>query len=327
LIYDAVRFAQAFNDPIADHPLSVYYSALPFVPIHSTLFQTFHDRNIFSVVVAGFETSWSPLLRIIPGYPEPVVAFSRDGTRVACGSFKKCLDIRVLDLTSGLDVVSPLHGEGNGITSLTFSHDGSRMVSGDRQGIITMWDAVSGRKAFQLHAAHKYGVYLVEFSPDGQRFVSGSSNDGRGFSTPSSTNPDNLLPHFSELQVWDASSGIQLLHLNTAAPLAFSPDGAQFVLVYGINIIDVYETSSGQLLATSLPSGNTNHKFDYNDVIVVVWALDGVHIVIGSNHDGITIWNAASRTKIRSLELAQGLTRWVSHCVWGWQPQLPHLHL
>ena len=308
LVYDAVRFAQAFNDPIADHPLSVYYSALPFVPIHSTLFQTFHDRNLFPVVVAGFEMSWSPLLRVISGYPDSVAAFSRDGTQVACGSFKKCLDIRVLDLASGLDVLSPLQAESNGITSLTFSHDGSRIASGDCEGIITMWDALSGHKIFQLHAAHKCVVYLVEFSPDGQHFVSRTSNDGHRFSTPSPTDSDSLFPHFSELQLWDTSSGIELLHLNTASPLAFSPDGAQFVLVHGINIIDIYNTSSGQSLAKPLPLDNINHEFDTNDVVQVVWTPDSLNIIIGSNHLGIIVWNAESQTKIQGLELAQGLT-------------------
>jgi len=81
---------------------SVYYSALPFAPKHSTLYRIFHDRNAFPDVVAGFEKSWRPsFLHIISvdGLKD-AVAFSPDGKRVAVAWASY---IRVLDLTSGSD--------------------------------------------------------------------------------------------------------------------------------------------------------------------------------------------------------------------------------
>src|SRR6202044_1484100 len=106
LVEDACRFVQAFMDPIADHPLSVYYSALPFTPIHTNLFRTFHDRLSFPTIVRGFETSWSPLLLVFLGHSSRIAsaAFSRDGTRVACGSWPDISGeptTRVWDLRSG----------------------------------------------------------------------------------------------------------------------------------------------------------------------------------------------------------------------------------
>jgi hypothetical protein len=123
LVHDACRFAEAFHDTIPYHPLSVYYSALPFAPKHSTLYQIFHDRNAFPDVVAGFEKSWRPsLLHIISvdGLKD-AVAFSPDGKRVAVAWASY---IRVLDLTSGSDALSPLRNR----STVAFSHVGSRIV-------------------------------------------------------------------------------------------------------------------------------------------------------------------------------------------------------
>jgi WD40 repeat protein len=305
LVHDAYRFTQAFSDTIAYHPLSVYFSALPFAPVHSSLYQIFHDRNAFPEVVAGLEKSWPSCLRTIPVQPAPqVVAFSPDRTRVAVVSGAS--NIGILDLTSGLDAVSPMHYQRTIIKSIAFSRDGSRIASGDARGTIKLWDAISGRETLMLHEAHKHSVYLVEFSPNGRHFISCSSNDGRGFIILP-LDIDDLPPcrdgtfcsMFSELLIWDVSSDVALLRLDTAAPLAFSPDGTRFVLAYGFNRIGLYDTSSGELLTKSL--GNSHRGFEDFEITSVVWTLDGLYIVTGSSWDGITVWNADSQTKIHSL--------------------------
>jgi WD40 repeat protein len=257
LVHDAYRFTQAFSDTIAYHRLSVYFSALPFAPVHSSLYKIFHDRNAFPDVVAGFEKSWPSCLRTITVQPVPqIAAFSPDRTRVAVVS--NVANIGTLDLTSGSNYVSPMHNHRSAIRSVAFSRDGSRIAAGDATGTIKIWDAISGRETLTLHAAHKHGIDLVEFSPDGRHFISCASNDGRGFvilpleldALPPCR--DIFCSMFSELLIWDMSSGVTLLRLDTAAPLAFSPDGTRFVLAYGFNRIGLYDTSSGELLTKSL---------------------------------------------------------------------------
>jgi len=46
LVRDACRFAQTFAKSFEDHPLLVYFAALPFAPTNSIIYQKFHDKEL-----------------------------------------------------------------------------------------------------------------------------------------------------------------------------------------------------------------------------------------------------------------------------------------
>ena len=71
------------------------------------------------------------------------------------------------------------------VTSVAFSPDGKRIVSGSGDQTLKVWDAASGQETLTL-AGHTERVTSVAFSPDGERIVSGSG--------------DNTL------RLWDATS-------------------------------------------------------------------------------------------------------------------------
>ena len=52
--------------------------------------------------------------------------------------------VRVWDAVSGECVLGPLEGHTDGVNSVSFSGDGSRIVSGSRDNTMRVWDAVSG---------------------------------------------------------------------------------------------------------------------------------------------------------------------------------------
>ncbi|KIO01524.1 hypothetical protein M404DRAFT_149834, partial [Pisolithus tinctorius Marx 270] len=83
-----------------------------------------------------------------------------------------------------------LQGHTGFVTSVAFSPDGNRIVTGSEDNTVRVWDAKSGDQIGNPLEGHTWGVTSVAFSPDGNRIVSGSQ--------------DNTV------RVWDAKSGDQI---------------------------------------------------------------------------------------------------------------------
>ena len=62
---------------------------------------------------------------------------------------------------------------GEEITSVAFSPEGKRIVTGGPFGILRIWDATTGQETLAIKG-HTAQVASVAFSPDGKRIVSGS---------------------------------------------------------------------------------------------------------------------------------------------------------
>ena len=68
-----------------------------------------------------------------------------------------------------------LTGHDSYVTSVAFSPDGQRIVSGSADKTVKIWDANSGEE-LQTLTGHDDDGWSVAFSPDGQRLVSGSAD-------------------------------------------------------------------------------------------------------------------------------------------------------
>jgi WD40 repeat protein len=62
------------------------------------------------------------------------------------------------------------------VTSVAFSPDGHRIVSGSNDLTLRLWDADTGQPIGAPFTGHTNWVTSVAFSPDGQRVVSGSND-------------------------------------------------------------------------------------------------------------------------------------------------------
>ena len=80
--------------------------------------------------------------------------------------------VRLWDAASG-EELAVLKGHESSVSSVVFSPDGSRIVSGSGDNTVRIWDADSGEELALLRG-HQSGVSSAVFSPDGSRIVSGS---------------------------------------------------------------------------------------------------------------------------------------------------------
>ena len=103
-------------------------------------------------------------------------------------------------------------GHSSFVTSVAFSPDGTKIVSGSVDNTVRVWDANTGALYATLEG-HSDWVTSVAFSPDGTKIVSGSD--------------DNTV------RVWDANTGTLYAtlegHSRRVTSVAFSPDGTKIV--------------------------------------------------------------------------------------------------
>ena len=68
-------------------------------------------------------------------------------------------------------------GHTDWVTSVAFSPDGTRIVSGSGDETVRVWDADRGVQIGSPLQGHTHWVRSVAFSPDGTRIVSGSGDE------------------------------------------------------------------------------------------------------------------------------------------------------
>jgi WD40 repeat protein len=170
-----------------------------------------------------------------------------------------------------------LQGHSNTVKSVSFSPDGSRIVSGSWDNTVMVWDTQTGQLALTLEG-HSYPVSSVSFSPDGKQIVSGSY--------------DNTL------KVWDAEIGKETLtfggHADNVMSVSFSPDGKQIVSGSYDNMLKVWDAETGQETLTLQGHSKSVHG--------VAFSPDGSRIVSGSFDNTLKVWDAQTGQLALTLE-------------------------
>ena len=131
------------------------------------------------------------------------VAFSPDGQSLASGA-----GYDGLALTDSASGRSRLIKTDTRVFALTYSLDGSQLITGHQDGLIKTWDVASGRQVRTL-PGHANTVLGLAVSPDGRTLASAGED--------------------RTVRVWDATTGQELLCLTECKArvnaVAFSPDG------------------------------------------------------------------------------------------------------
>ena len=272
-IIDSQRFLLEHFDAIQESPSNIYHSALPLCPASSWLCEHYSTGLSEEVkVVMGLPDGWGACSRTVS-----LSSMSRAHTSlndiVAVSLYSH--DIITVDAITGVHL-SVLSGHTDDMRCITFSSDGTLLVSGDWSGIIKLWDIQTGGTIRTL-AGHTNAVNSISISPDHSAIASGSwDKTVRLWNTWtgecscviygdkhiinsvsfSPTNPFLLISasNGGTVQQWD-TNGHKIGPAYKGCYVAFSSDGTHFVS-WGRSAAVVQNSGSGAVIAELQVSGS-----------------------------------------------------------------------
>ena len=217
-------------------------------------------------MVKGLPAEWEACFRTI-SLSSPPWALVCWKDFIAVGSMESP-DISILNAITGI-YISVLSGHTQGVISLTFSLDGTLLVSGSEDETIKLWDIQTGGVVRTFHG-HTNQVTCVSISQDHTTIASGSDDktihlwdtetgecsciiaghkDHINSVSFSPTNSQLLISALKDntVQQWDIN-GHKIGPTYDGSYVAFSPDGSCFIS-WGGSAAVVQKSGSGVVIA------------------------------------------------------------------------------
>jgi eukaryotic-like serine/threonine-protein kinase len=201
------------------------------------------------------------------------LAYTPDGTTLISSSDD--FSIKLWNARDG-ELLSTLKGHSLLVASTASSPDGKLLASAGFDKTVRLWDLPGGGPRAVLRG-HTDRVRAVAFSPDGRHLASASS--------------DKMV------RIWDVDRGEPILvfkgHTDTVRALAFTPSGAFLVSSSDDRTIRGIEVEGGRE-AFSLPCPKHNSALAFSP--------DGSFLASGDDQGNLTIWDAATWSRRRSVK-------------------------
>jgi WD40 repeat protein len=215
--------------------------------------------------------------RIDAGMAVSSVAFVDDTTVAAGGD---AADIKVYDVATG-EPRGVFGGHQVGVTGLTASRDGKRLISSGDDATLRVWDS-AGRKELLKIDRHSGDGVALSLSKNGELVACGGGNHTlRVFDTQSGKEP---LP----------GQGLQA----GLAHLALAPDGQTVASVTAAGAVTVWDRATGKERLT----WQTPHRAE----IVLAYSPDSKLLATGSKHEPVRFWDAATGKEAFNLPAKDG---------------------
>jgi WD40 repeat protein len=201
----------------------------------------------------------------LPAAPECVAA-SADGRYIAVGGNDDT--IRLFGSSESTPRV--LKGHTKHVQCVTFTPDGSRLLSASTDGTIRFWDAATGQPKERIDIGH-HVVHGLTISPDGSRLVAAVTGAG--------------------LRQWGLPSREELPGFGTDAGMAWcvaiSPDGTRLATGHEDGQVKLWEADSRRLV----------HSYRGHGGVLLALAFDPEgNTILSAAGDGlIKRWRVAAR--------------------------------
>jgi WD40 repeat protein len=247
-------------------------------------------------------------------------AFSPDGRLVATGAHLVALH----DVKSGARV-RELRGNHSGVSDVTFSPDGERVVAGIDDGTVWVWSLRDGA-ILHTFRGHEDAVNGVSFSPDGTLVASASRDSTvriwdlrhgrhrvlRGHAAGvwgARFSPDGRRLYTSSedhtVRVWEVATGRQHIlgrHPSRVNSLDVNPAGTEAAAAGAEGAIRIWRTDSGAQRVLRGHRGEVNF---------IRYSRDGSLLVSSSDDETVRLWDPES-----------GRPRWRAPVLLGSPPEL-----
>ncbi|CCO33399.1 Vegetative incompatibility protein HET-E-1 [Rhizoctonia solani AG-1 IB] len=211
------------------------------------------------------------------------IAFSNDGSRIACGLGGG--DVYLCGLQQEAGSVVRLSGHSSSVSSVVFSPNGLHLASGSYDKTVRVWKIRTGRPVGKPFKDHTASVLSVSYSDDGSRLVSAS---------------------LDAIRVWDPQTGQTVLgpltaHSSAVSSVSFSPGGAFIASGSWDHTIRVYDAHTGHTVLGPL-HGHTDA------VNRVMYSPDGTRLYSCSDDGTVRTWNVQDRGTSDALSTASGVS-------------------
>lgn len=244
---------------------------------------TLENANTLKPVDEHVFSPWEHVLRI---------AWSPDSTTLAVSAGDAVYLLEGDPLEVKLRLVPEV-----AVPGLSFSPDGKRLAAGDRNGMLYVWDTVSGALLHQMQA-HQKSVSSVEYSPDGGTLATAGYD--------------------AVARLWDARSYIELGEMiggTFAIPeIAFTPDGSSLAVVNG-NVIRLREAATTRFVRTIVGE---------DSFYTLAFSPDGSFLAAGDVNNTVSIWDLSqapgpggeTRTSLYALTGHEGRANRPDALIW-----------
>jgi len=235
------------------------------------------------------------------------VGATHDGTR-AC----TCVEPR-------LQEGCPATAHTSSVSAIEFSPCGQTLATGDRSGVVILWDAQKGEATQSMHAVSNR-VMSLSFSMDGAWLASANVDDN--------------------IRVFDTSTGALLgtfpqPHTEWVISVHFSPKNRGWLAIAGYDVVRVLDVESGEMIwrqsghnfAVFNPTGTsiaTSSASIFRDVqlldastgalrltmtghtsyvLAAAFSFDGSQLASGSNDGTCKVWDVSTGALMRTINI------------------------
>ncbi|KAJ7830277.1 WD40 repeat-like protein [Mycena leptocephala] len=188
------------------------------------------------------------------------------------------------------------------VTSVGFSQDGSRAISGSGDKTVRIWEVSTGMQLHHLDG-HEDRVWSVAFSQDGSRAISSSSDqtghEARVRSVAFSQDGLRAISGSDDrtVRIWEVSTAKQVRqldgHEDWVKSVAFSQDGSLAISGSDDRTVRIWDVSTGKQL------GQLEGK---DPVWSVAFSQDGSRAISGSDDRTVRIWEVSTAKPLLQLE-------------------------